>query len=58
MMGASQQQPSTPTSARAGDPSASAAFASPLQIPEGGMRLPNLALAHLCNTGGPAQSCP
>ena len=36
-MAASQQAPSTPASARVGDPSASAAFASPLQIPEGGM---------------------
>ncbi len=43
MMGASQQPPSTPTSARAGDSSASAAFASPLQIPEGGMRSQDLA---------------
>ena len=37
MVGGSQ--PSTPTSARAGDPAASAAFASPLDVPEAGAGL-------------------
>ena len=39
MVGASQQDPSTPTSMRGGDPSASSAFASPLQLPEAGVFL-------------------
>ena len=39
MVGASQQDPSTPTSTRGGDPSASSAFASPLQLPEAGVFL-------------------
>ena len=51
IMGASQQPPSTPTSARAGDPSASAAFASPLHIPEGGMHPQALIFLGMC--GGP-----
>ena len=37
MVGVSQQDPSTPTSTRAGEPSASSAFASPLQLPEAGV---------------------